>query len=138
MYVLERRKLTQAQTQCQVNCAPVLHTISAHRRIQLMDSEYFSQNEMKPNCCWVCFFLCSWKPRLSPLLALCIFLVCERHRGEASDWFPYINVLPTVYTCPAYFSDDVMALLPASVRRRALEQREAVKEMHSSNQEFFR
>ncbi|XP_035760719.1 SET domain-containing protein 4 isoform X2 [Neolamprologus brichardi] len=79
-----------------------------------------------------------WKPRLSPLLALCIFLVCERHRGEASDWFPYINVLPTVYTCPAYFSDDVMALLPASVRRRALEQREAVKEMHSSNQEFFR
>lgn len=103
-----------------------------------MDSEYFSQNEMKPNCFWVCFFLCSWKPRLSPLLALCIFLVCERHRGEASDWFPYINVLPTVYTCPAYFSDDVMALLPASVRRRALEQREAVKEMHSSNQEFFR
>ncbi|XP_039889985.1 SET domain-containing protein 4 [Simochromis diagramma] len=83
-------------------------------------------------------YIKSWKPRLSPLLALCIFLVCERHRGEASDWFPYINVLPTVYTCPAYFSDDVMALLPASVRRRALEQREAVKEMHSTNQEFFR
>uniref|UniRef100_A0A3P8N5W1 SET domain containing 4 n=1 Tax=Astatotilapia calliptera TaxID=8154 RepID=A0A3P8N5W1_ASTCA len=83
-------------------------------------------------------YIKSWKPRLSPLLTLCIFLVCERHRGEASDWFPYINVLPTVYTCPAYFSDDVMALLPASVRRRALEQREAVKEMHSTNQEFFR
>lgn len=83
-------------------------------------------------------YIKSWKPRLSPLLVLCVFLVCERHRGEASDWFPYIDVLPTAYTCPACFSDDVMALLPTSVQRRALEQREAVKEMHSSNQEFFR
>ncbi|XP_071336083.1 SET domain-containing protein 4 isoform X2 [Trachinotus anak] len=80
----------------------------------------------------------SWKPRLSPLLVLCVFLVCERHRGEVSDWFPYINVLPTTYTCPAYFTDDVMTVLPAGVRRRALEQREAVREIHSSNQDFFR
>uniref|UniRef100_A0A3Q0SIE8 SET domain containing 4 n=1 Tax=Amphilophus citrinellus TaxID=61819 RepID=A0A3Q0SIE8_AMPCI len=57
-------------------------------------------------------YIKSWKPRLSPLLALCVFLVCEQHRGEASDWFPYIDVLPTAYTCPACFSDDVMALLP--------------------------
>lgn len=56
MYGLECHKFTQAQTRCQVNCAPVLHTNSAHRRIQLMDSEYFSQNEMKPICCWVFFF----------------------------------------------------------------------------------
>ncbi|XP_028279907.1 SET domain-containing protein 4-like [Parambassis ranga] len=75
----------------------------------------------------------SWKPCLSPLLALCVFLVCERHRGEASDWFPYIDVLPSTYTCPAYFTDDIMAVLPASVRRRALEQREVVQELHSSN-----
>ncbi|XP_028279906.1 SET domain-containing protein 4 isoform X2 [Parambassis ranga] len=80
----------------------------------------------------------SWKPCLSPLLALCVFLVCERHRGEASDWFPYIDVLPSTYTCPAYFTDDIMAVLPASVRRRALEQREVVQELHSSNQNFFR
>lgn len=84
------------------------------------------------------FSLHSWKPCLSPLLALCVFLVCERHRGEASDWFPYIDVLPSTYTCPAYFTDDVMAVLPASVRRRALEQREVVQELHSSNQNFFR
>ncbi|XP_038588466.1 SET domain-containing protein 4 [Micropterus salmoides] len=83
-------------------------------------------------------YIKSWKPRLSPLLALCVFLVCERHRGEASDWFPYINVLPTTYTCPAYFTDDAMAVLPASVRRRALEQREEVREIHSFNQDFFR
>lgn len=83
-------------------------------------------------------YIKSWKSRLSPLLALCVFLVCERHRGEASDWFPYIDVLPTAYTCPAYFTDDVMAVLPVSVKGRALEQREAVGEIHSSNQGFFR
>uniref|UniRef100_A0A146ZWX7 SET domain containing 4 n=1 Tax=Fundulus heteroclitus TaxID=8078 RepID=A0A146ZWX7_FUNHE len=83
-------------------------------------------------------YIKSWKPRLSPLLALCVFLVCERQRGEASDWFPYIDVLPTSYTCPAYFSDGVVDVLPAAVKRRALEQREAVREMHSSNQDFFR
>lgn len=80
----------------------------------------------------------SWNPRLSPLLALCVFLVCERQRGEASDWFPYIDVLPSSYTCPAYFSDTVVDVLPAAVRRRALEQREVVREIYSSNQEFFK
>ncbi|XP_056903872.1 SET domain-containing protein 4 [Takifugu flavidus] len=83
-------------------------------------------------------FIKSWKPHLSPLLALCVFLVCERHRGEASDWFPYIDVLPKSYTCPAYFTDEVMALLPPSVQRKAREQREAVLEIHSSNKAFFR
>ncbi|XP_067336845.1 SET domain-containing protein 4 isoform X1 [Channa argus] len=83
-------------------------------------------------------YIKSWKPRLSPLLALCVFLVCEQHRGEASDWFPYIDVLPSTYTCPVYFTDDVMAVLPANVMRKALEQREAVWEIHSLNQDFFR
>ncbi|KAF3841731.1 hypothetical protein F7725_023682 [Dissostichus mawsoni] len=80
----------------------------------------------------------SWRPRISPLLALCVFLVCERHRGEASDWFPYIDVLPKTYTCPAYFSDDVMAVLPTSVQRKALDQREEVRGIHSSHLSLFR
>uniref|UniRef100_A0A672IH19 SET domain-containing protein n=1 Tax=Salarias fasciatus TaxID=181472 RepID=A0A672IH19_SALFA len=79
-----------------------------------------------------------WEPRLSPLVALCVFLVCERCKGEASDWFPYIDVLPSSYTCPAYFSDDVMAALPSGLRGRALEQRAELRELHSSNQDFFR
>uniref|UniRef100_A0A8C2X8D8 SET domain containing 4 n=1 Tax=Cyclopterus lumpus TaxID=8103 RepID=A0A8C2X8D8_CYCLU len=83
-------------------------------------------------------YIKSWKPRLSPLLALCVFLACERHLGEASDWFPYIDVLPVAYACPAYFADDVVALLPSGVRRRALEQREAVLDIHSSHRRFFR
>ncbi|XP_073337723.1 SET domain-containing protein 4 [Pagrus major] len=83
-------------------------------------------------------YIKSWKPRLSPMVALCVFLVCERHRGETSDWFPYIDVLPATYTCPAYFTDDVVAVLPTNIRRRASEQREAVREIHSSHQDFFR
>ncbi|KAM9365145.1 SET domain-containing protein 4 [Pholidichthys leucotaenia] len=82
-------------------------------------------------------YIKKWKPHVSPLVTLCVFLVCERHRGEASDWFPYIDVLPQTYICPAYFSDDVMAVLPACVRRRALEQQEVVREIHSSHQDFF-
>ncbi|XP_056147562.1 SET domain-containing protein 4 [Lampris incognitus] len=83
-------------------------------------------------------YIKSWKSRLSPLLVLCVFMVCERHQGEDSDWFPYVNVLPSFYTCPTYFSDDVIAVLPSIVRKRALEQRKEVSEIHSANQDFFR
>ncbi|XP_026210330.1 SET domain-containing protein 4 [Anabas testudineus] len=83
-------------------------------------------------------YIKSWKPCVSPLLSLCVFLVCERHWGQSSDWFPYINVLPTTYTCPAYFTENVMAVLPATLQKQALEQREAVRELHSLNQDFFR
>ncbi|CAG6016402.1 unnamed protein product [Menidia menidia] len=78
-----------------------------------------------------------WRPRLSPLLALCVFLVCERHRGGASPWFPYIDLLPPAYTCPAYFCHQVTAALPKGVRQKAEDQREAVRALHSSNREFF-
>ncbi|KAF6737404.1 SET domain-containing protein 4 [Oryzias melastigma] len=83
-------------------------------------------------------FLKRWKPPPSSLVALCVFLVCERHRGEASDWFPYIDVLPQSYSCPPYFTDSVMAVLPSGVRRRAEEQREMVRHLHASHQDFFR
>ncbi|XP_020776684.1 SET domain-containing protein 4 isoform X2 [Boleophthalmus pectinirostris] len=79
-----------------------------------------------------------WMPHPSPLLVLCVFLVLERHRVPLSEWYPYIDVLPTTYTCPVYFADDVIALLPKVVQRHALEQRASVQELHSSNQDFFR
>lgn len=83
-------------------------------------------------------FIKGWTPRLSPLLVLCVFLVLERHTGPLSQWSPYIDVLPTEYTCPVYFTDDVMDLLPLTVRRRALEQRRSVQDLHSTNHAFFR
>ncbi|XP_053731671.1 SET domain-containing protein 4 isoform X2 [Synchiropus splendidus] len=79
-----------------------------------------------------------WKPRLSAILVLCVFLVFERHRGHDSDWSAYIQLLPQSYTCPAYFSDNVIDLLPANLRQRGLEQRKTLHELHSSSQDFFR
>ncbi|XP_077585181.1 SET domain-containing protein 4 [Stigmatopora nigra] len=82
-------------------------------------------------------YIKSWHPRISPLLALSVFLVCERHRGPDADWSPYIHVLPTSYSCPAYFDHDVIALLPVGLRRRAIHQKETVQEIHASNLDFF-
>ncbi|XP_076159735.1 SET domain-containing protein 4 isoform X1 [Alosa pseudoharengus] len=78
-----------------------------------------------------------WKPPVSPLLALCAFLIAERHAGSLSKWKPYIDVLPQTYTCPAYFSDDVINLLPPGLRVKARDQRERVWELHSSSAAFF-
>ncbi|XP_061141247.1 SET domain-containing protein 4 isoform X1 [Syngnathus typhle] len=83
-------------------------------------------------------YIKSWKPPPSPLLALCVFLMCERHRGADAEWSPYIHVLPASYTCPVYFANDAVALLPVGLRRQALEQKDVVREMHSSNLDFFR
>eukprot|EP00063_Salmo_salar_P031889 XP_014006724.1 PREDICTED: SET domain-containing protein 4 isoform X4 [Salmo salar] len=78
-----------------------------------------------------------WKPPVSPLLALCAFLISERHFGQRAEWKPYIDVLPQRYTCPAYFSDEVINLLPGSLSGKALEQRAVVQELHSSSLDFF-
>lgn len=78
-----------------------------------------------------------WKPPVSPLLALCAFLIVEKHVGSLSKWKPYIDVLPQTYTCPVYFSDDVLSLLPAELRAKALDQRERVRDLHSSSKAFF-
>ncbi|XP_061693288.1 SET domain-containing protein 4 isoform X2 [Syngnathoides biaculeatus] len=83
-------------------------------------------------------YIKSWRRRLSSLLALCVFLVCERHRGPDAEWWPYVRVLPASYACPAYFAHAAAALLPARLRRRAVEQEDTVREMHSSNRDFFR
>ncbi|XP_062866554.1 SET domain-containing protein 4 isoform X2 [Trichomycterus rosablanca] len=63
-----------------------------------------------------------WKPPVSPLVALCSFLIAERHYGKAAEWSAYIQVLPKSYTCPVYFSDDIMDLLPPDVRQKPIEE----------------
>ncbi|KAJ8004180.1 hypothetical protein DPEC_G00156100 [Dallia pectoralis] len=78
-----------------------------------------------------------WKPPIAPLLALCAFLISERHLGQLAEWKPYIDVLPQKYTCPAYFSDEVINVLPRNMREKALEQRAKVQELHTSSLGFF-
>ncbi|XP_056312601.1 SET domain-containing protein 4 [Danio aesculapii] len=78
-----------------------------------------------------------WHPPISPLLALCCFLISERHHGDASEWSPYINILPKTYTCPVYFPDNIIELLPRSLQKKATEQKEQFQELFSSSQTFF-
>ncbi|KAM9455007.1 SET domain-containing protein 4 isoform 2-T2 [Clarias gariepinus] len=78
-----------------------------------------------------------WKPPVSPLIALCSFLIAERYYGDTAEWSPYIKVLPKSYTCPVYFSSDILDLLPPDVRRKAIIQKEHFEELYSSSLPFF-
>ncbi|XP_051870105.1 SET domain-containing protein 4 isoform X2 [Pristis pectinata] len=78
-----------------------------------------------------------WKPRLSPLQALCTFLIAERHFGSRSPWKPYIDVLPKSYTCPVYFAEGSIRLLPGPLIKRFREQKKVVQELYLTSKCFF-
>lgn len=78
-----------------------------------------------------------WKPPISPVLALCTFLIAERHIGVCSAWKPYIDVFPKTYSCPVYFAEEVVDCLPSPLRRKAQEQRNAVRKLYISSRPFF-
>lgn len=90
-------------------------------------------------CCVGIFILFSnrWKPPVSPLIALCTFLIAEKHAGEKSLWKPYLDVLPKTYTCPVCLEHDVVSLLPEPLRKKAQEQRTTVQELYVSSKAFF-
>ncbi|KAM6100698.1 SET domain-containing protein 4 isoform 2-T3 [Theristicus caerulescens] len=52
-------------------------------------------------------YIMKWRPPVSPLIALCTFLIAEKHAGEKSLWKPYLDVLPKTYTCPVCLEHDV-------------------------------
>lgn len=79
-----------------------------------------------------------WRPPISPLLALCTFLVTERYAGDRSLWKPYLDVLPNSYSCPVYWESEIVTLLPEPLRQRAEQQRTVVQEFYTSNVSFFR
>ena len=78
-----------------------------------------------------------WQPHPSPLLALCTFLVSEKHAGDQSPWKPYLEVLPKTYTCPVCLEPEVVNLLPGPLKSKAREQRSRVWEFFSSSRDFF-
>lgn len=78
-----------------------------------------------------------WKPPPSPLLALCTFLVSEKHAGDRSLWKPYLEILPKAYTCPVCLEPEVVNLLPKSLKAKAEEQRAHVQEFFASSRDFF-
>lgn len=82
-------------------------------------------------------YVAKWQPPPSPLLALCTFLVSEKHAGDQSPWKPYLEVLPKTYTCPVCLEPEVVNLLPGPLKSKAREQRTRVWEFFSSSRDFF-
>ncbi|XP_055272071.1 SET domain-containing protein 4 isoform X2 [Moschus berezovskii] len=82
-------------------------------------------------------YIAKWQPPPSPLLALCTFLVSEKHAGDRSPWKPYLEVLPKAYTCPVCLEPEVVNLLPNPLKTKAREQRSHVQEFFSSSRGFF-
>ncbi|XP_070323052.1 SET domain-containing protein 4 isoform X2 [Odocoileus virginianus] len=82
-------------------------------------------------------YIAKWQPPPSPLLALCTFLVSEKHAGDRSSWKPYLEVLPKAYTCPVCLEPEVVDLLPSPLKAKAWEQRSHVWEFFSSSRGFF-
>ncbi|NXP23456.1 SETD4 protein, partial [Scytalopus superciliaris] len=82
-------------------------------------------------------YIMKWRPPVSPLMALCTFLMAEKHAGEKSPWKPYLDVLPQTYTCPVCLEQDVVTLLPEPLREKAQEQRMMIHELYMSSKAFF-
>ncbi|XP_030058057.1 SET domain-containing protein 4 isoform X2 [Microcaecilia unicolor] len=82
-------------------------------------------------------YITEWKPPVSPLLAICTFLIVEKYAGDLSIWKPYLDVLPQSYTCPVYWEPEVETLLPEPLRRKAQEQRTVAQELYQSSKLFF-
>lgn len=69
-----------------------------------------------------------WKPKLTPMQCLIVLLVWEKHKDKGSEWYPYIDILPSSFTTPAYFSSRELSLLPISVRTKASDKIKQLKE----------
>ncbi|XP_032981877.1 SET domain-containing protein 4 isoform X2 [Rhinolophus ferrumequinum] len=82
-------------------------------------------------------YVAKWQPPPSPLLALCTFLVAEKHAGTRSPWKPYLEILPKAYTCPVCLEPEVVNLLPKPLKAKAREQRIRVQEFFTSSRDFF-
>lgn len=78
-----------------------------------------------------------WKPPISPLIALCAFLIVEKYAHKKSLWKPYLDLLPDVYTCPVCLEEDIVNLFPEPLRRKAHEQRCLVQDLYLSSKHFF-
>ncbi|XP_051840852.1 SET domain-containing protein 4 isoform X2 [Antechinus flavipes] len=82
-------------------------------------------------------YITKWTPPISPLLALCTFLISENNAGNKSPWKPYLDILPKDYTCLVCLEPRVVRLLPKPLKIKAQEQKAQVQELFVSSRGFF-
>ncbi|XP_071491780.1 SET domain-containing protein 4-like [Diadema antillarum] len=75
----------------------------------------------------------------TPQQVMCTFLLTERSKGNASFWYPYINVLPTHFTTPACCFRDrsVSSYLPEPVKTQFLHQYQRIQSAFSNATQLF-
>ena len=64
---------------------------------------------------------------LSARQLLCVFLIHEKQRGKDSDWYFYINTLPTNYSNVINWSREDLLMLPPDANCKALSLMEEVE-----------
>jgi hypothetical protein len=84
----------------------------------------------------ICFIVLRWIPKLSPQQCLSVFLIWEKNKHESSVWFPYIQVLPSSFTTPAYFSQTELTYLPKAVKFKALKECKKLEKSFHEVKEF--
>ncbi|KAM4700983.1 SET domain-containing protein 4 [Discoglossus pictus] len=82
-------------------------------------------------------YITGWSPPISPLLALCTYLITERYAGGNSQWKPYVDLLPSTYSCPVYWDPETVNLLPEPVKQKALDQVNELHELYVGSLPFF-
>ena len=85
---------------------------------------------------FACFFF-SNSHKLSPVQALCVFLIFEQQRGSLSPWKHYIDVLPSSYNNTLHWTDPQLCLLPKDVQTEANHQIQTVRDSYSFLQKYF-
>ncbi|GFS51542.1 SET domain-containing protein 4 [Nephila pilipes] len=68
---------------------------------------------------------------------LSVFLMFEKAKGEASEWYHYIKTLPLAYDIPAFYGSQCLSTIPSFIQERALKQIEAIKESYVHLKLFF-
>ncbi|BET01383.1 ATP-Hypothetical protein cassette subfamily B, member 7 [Nesidiocoris tenuis] len=60
------------------------------------------------------------------------FLVLQKHLGEDSDWFAYVNILPLQYFSPVFATSDLIDAFPPTIVHKILRMQTKIDHLHSS------
>ncbi|XP_064598360.1 SET domain-containing protein 4-like [Liolophura sinensis] len=82
-------------------------------------------------------FIKRYRPKLTAQEALCVFLMYERHLGKASEWMPYINLLPESFSTPGYFSESELLSLPQNAKEKTREHLKTLDKSYKNVRHFF-